>query len=83
MVCVNFRLKTQWEKNQIISFFTEIGYNYRRTNKKSIKLGNELIRTEEFLRRSKNCKGRNHIFAEIGRKYSGKAHHPQMKVYAH
>ena len=56
MICVNFRLKTQWDKNQIIAFFTEIGYIYRRTNKKSIKIGTDFIHTEVFLRYSKNKK---------------------------
>ena len=83
MVCVNFRLKTQWDRSQIIDFFEELGYDYRRTNKKSIKIGTDFVHTEEFLRYSKNRKGRNHIFVKIGRKYSGKSHHPQMKVYAH
>ncbi len=81
MVCVNFRLKTVWKKDEIVEFFKDLGYVYRGTNKKSIKVEDKHVPTEEFIKRKQ--KGRNHIFVEIGHKYSGTSHPPQMKIYAH
>lgn len=80
MACFNFRLKNGWSKEKIIQFFQDMGYNYRDTNKKSIKKGNDYILTEEFIRN--RIGGRNHIFIEFGRKFSG-THFPRMKIYAH
>ena len=81
MVLVNFRLKSNYDKNSVINFFKTIGCNYVGINKSSIKLENEYIEAHEYTRDKKG--GRYHIFIEFGRKSSGTKKHPQIKIYGH
>ena len=81
MVNVNFRYKTGISERQIIKFFTDIGYIHRGTNKKSVKVEDEYLKTEEFVRDV--GPGRYHLFIAFGRKYSGTVHYPQIKSFLH
>lgn len=81
MVSVNYRIVYGIENEKIIDFFKEIGYSYRRSNKKAVKVEVEYIPTEEFLKYTNS--GRFHLFITFGKKNSGTEAYPQVKVFLH
>lgn len=81
MVCVNFRIEYGIKNERIIDFFKEIGYSYRRLNKKSVSVEEIFISTEEFIRKTNS--GQFHLFISFGQKYSGSEGYPQVKVFLH
>ena len=61
--------------------FKEIGYRLIETNNESIRVEDEVLTTDVFVRNSTG--GRFHIYIAFGRKYSGVVKYPQLKVFAH
>jgi len=81
MVRVNFRIYDRVENQQIFQFFKDIGYEQIGTNNKSIRVEDEIITTNVFIRNTTN--GRYHIYFAFGKKFSGAIKYPQIKVFAH
>ncbi|MGV9141330.1 MAG: hypothetical protein ACOC1X_00165 [Promethearchaeota archaeon] len=81
MVCVNFRITYEKDRDDISQFFKNIGYKHRGVNKKSLKLEDQYLISDEFIRKTK--KGRYHLFIHLGEKYSGTESYPQAKIFAH
>ena len=81
MVRVNSRQNYGVENSQIIQFFKGIGYEHIGTNNKTIRVEDQIIHTEVFVR--KTNKGRYHLHLAFGFKYSGTEKYPQVKVFAH
>lgn len=81
MVRVNFRMNDGIENQQILQFFKDIGYEHIASENKSIKVEDEIIPTEVFVRNTQS--GRYHLNIAFGNKYSGHIKFPQVKVFAH
>ncbi len=81
MVSVNFRINDGIENQKIIEFFKDIGYEYIGANKKSIKVEDDYLNTEIFIRNTKN--GRYHIYLAFSKKYSGTEEYPQLNIFLH
>jgi len=81
MVNVNFRIGYEITKDRIINFFKDFGYTHRGLNKTAIKIEDEYIPTDEFIRNTNS--GRFHLFIALGQKYSGKEKYPQVKIFLH
>jgi len=81
MVSVNFRIGYEIEHDRIIKFFKDFGYILKRTNMTAIRVEDEYIPTEEFVRCTQS--GRFHLFIAFGQKYSGTELYPQVKIFLH
>ncbi|KKN64288.1 hypothetical protein LCGC14_0493330 [marine sediment metagenome] len=81
MVRVNFRKNYEIENEKIIKFFKDIGYEHIGSNNQTIKVEDEIIPTEVFVRNTQN--GRYHLHVAFGFKYSGTERYPQTRVFAH
>jgi len=81
MVCVNYRIEYEVKIEEIIDFFKEIGYIYRRLNNKAVSVEEIFISTYEFIRKKNS--GQFHLFISFGQKYSGSEAYPQVKVFLH
>ncbi|MBA7533361.1 hypothetical protein ES705_25599 [subsurface metagenome] len=81
MVSVNFRLNYGIKKEDIFIFLKNIDYEHIGTNNSSIKVEDEYLNTDIFVRNTKN--GRYHLHLAFGKKYSGSEEYPQLKVFLH
>jgi len=81
MVKVNLRKNYGIENSRILQFFKDIRYEHIGSNNKSIKVEDEIIPTEVFVRNTQN--GRYHLHVAFGVKSSGTENYPQIKVFAH
>lgn len=81
MVSINFRINYEISKEQINKALKNCGYESIGVNNKAIKVKDEYLNTEVFVRNTKN--GRYHLFTAHGNKYSGTEEYPQLKVFLH
>ncbi len=81
MVSVNFRVNYGIKKESILNFLKNIGYEHIGTNSTSIKVEDEYLNTDIFVRNTRN--GRYHLYFTLGKKYSGTEDYPQLKVFLH
>jgi len=81
MVSINFRINYEVRKEEINNSLRNSGYEYIGVNNKAIKVKDEYLNTEVFIRNTKN--GRYHLFTAHGKKYSGTEEYPQLKVFLH
>lgn len=81
MVSINFRINYEVRKEEINNSLRNSGYEYIGLNNKAIKVRDEYLNTEVFIRNTKN--GRYHLFTAHGKKYSGTEDYPQLKVFLH
>ena len=81
MVSVNFRINYGIKKLDIFNCLKNMSYEYIGTNNNSIKVEDEYLNTDVFVRNTKN--GRYHLYFALGKKYSGTEEYPQLKVFLH
>ena len=81
MVSINFRISYGISKEKIKNVLINIGYEYIGVNNEAIKVKDEFLNTEVFVRNTKN--GRYHLFTAHGKKYSGTEEYPQLNVFLH
>ena len=81
MVSVNFRVNYGIKKEDILNFLKNIGYEHIGTNSTSIKVEDEYLNTDIFVKNTQN--GRYHLYLAFGKKYSGSEEYPQLKVFLH
>jgi len=81
MVSVNFRINYGIKKEVIFNCLKNVGYEHIGTNNSSIKVEDEYLNTDIFVRNTKN--GRYHLHLAFGKKYSGSEEYPQLKVFLH
>ncbi len=81
MVSVNFRINYGIKKLDIFNCLNNMGYEHIGTKNSSIKVEDEYLNTDVFVRNTKN--GRYHLYFTLGKKYSGTEEYPQLKVFLH
>lgn len=81
MVRVNFRIEEGVKNEQILQFFKDIGYEHIGTKENSVKVEDDYITTEYFVRKTET--GRYHIHLTFGKIYSGTELYPQSKFFTH
>ena len=81
MVSVNFRINYGIKNYDIFNCIKNLGYEHIGNNDSSIKVEDDLISTDVFVRNTKN--GRYHLYTALGKKYSGTEEYPQLKVFLH
>ena len=74
MVSINFRINYGISKEEINNALKNIGYENIGVNSKAIKVKDEYLTTEVFIRNTTN--GRYHLFTAHGKKYSGSEEYP-------
>ncbi len=81
MVSVNFRINYGIEYEKIYDFFKDINYEHIGTKRDSIKVEEEYLKLEDFVRNTQN--GRYHLQFSFGFKTSGTEKYPQLKLFLH
>ncbi len=81
MVSVNFRQNDDITNQRVIEFFKKIGYEHIGKSNNSIKVEDDYLTTDIFIRKTQS--GRFHLHVAFGKKYSGTENYPQVKIFAH